>query len=110
MGGQPTCTDARTTYRGGTMTSSNIDREDIDDASSRAWRKTLDRTRGERQQRGEQYQPRHRREHDDGELPATGTTTHERTESPPPSLKWEFPFRYGTLRAALGPIAPWLSR
>ena len=92
------------------MTSSNIDREDITAASSRAWRKTLDRTRGERQQRGEQYQPRHRREHDDGELLATGPTSHERTESPPPSLKWEFPFPYGALRAAVGPIVPWLSR
>ena len=59
------------------MTSSNIEREDIAAASSRAWRKTLDRTRGERQQRGEQYQPRHRRENDDGELPATGPTSHE---------------------------------
>jgi hypothetical protein len=65
---------------GGTMTSSNIEREDITAASSRAWRETLDRTRGKRQQPGEQYQPRHRREHDDGELQATGTTTHERTE------------------------------
>jgi hypothetical protein len=92
------------------MTSSNIEREDIDDASSRAWRKTLDRTRGERQQRGEQYQPQHRREQDDGELPVTGTTTHRRTESPPPSVKWEFPFVYGALRAAVGPIVPWLSR
>ena len=93
------------------MTSSNIEREDITAASSRAWRKTLDRTRGERQQRGEQYQPRHRREHDDDdELQATGTTTHERTESPPPSLKWEFPFLHGALRAAVGPIVPWRSR
>ena len=86
------------------MTSSNIDREDITAASSRAWRKTLDRTRGERQQRGEQYQPRHRREHDDGELPATGTTTQERTESPPPSVKWEVSVPIRALRAAVGPI------
>ena len=109
MGGQPTH-GCQHDLPGGTMTSSNIEREDITAASSRAWRTTLDRTRGERQQRGEQYQPRHRREHDDGELPVTGTTTQERTESPPPSLKWEFPFVYGALRAAAGPILPWLSR
>jgi hypothetical protein len=50
-----------------TMTSSDNEREDIDDANSRAWRVTLDRTRTERQQRGEHYQPRHRRELGNGE-------------------------------------------
>ena len=91
------------------MTNSNTEREDITEDSNRAWRKTLDRTRGQRQQRGEQYQPRHRRVQDDDESPAIVTTTAGRTESAPPSLKWEFPFVYGALRAAIGPIVPWRS-
>ena len=49
------------------MTSSDTEREDVADTSSRAWRETLDRTRAERLQRGERYQPRHRRERDNGE-------------------------------------------
>ena len=53
------------------MTSSDTEREDIADDSSNAWRVTLDRTRTERQQRGEQYQPRHRRDRDTGELQET---------------------------------------
>jgi hypothetical protein len=69
------------------MTSSKIEGEEISDANSRAWRKTLDRTRRERQQRGEQYQPRHRREQGDGDMQATGTTPAGRPQSPPPSLK-----------------------
>jgi hypothetical protein len=55
------------------MTSGDNEREDVDDASSRAWRVTLDRTRTERQQRSEQYQPRHRRERDKGELRGCGS-------------------------------------
>jgi hypothetical protein len=54
------------------MTGRSNEREDITEDSSRAWRKTLDRTRRERQQRGEHYQPRHRGEQADRELQTTG--------------------------------------
>ena len=46
--------------RGWAMASSTNEREDITEDNSRAWRKTLDRTRWDRRQRGENYQPRHR--------------------------------------------------